>query len=405
MRIFLCIVVVIICNGQIFSQYRIRDSCGAFTLHIKAGNLQSDTIQLAYQDCDNLNEKKGLIVLSHGQATIHGRINRATEGILFTNIKSILRDGPRVIRFIIEPTEMTLHFDMVHDSAQNIKIVGSYSEKQKENWETQNELFLPAKDVNLNNLVQLNHHKGSMDSTEFNKKFDALGNQYDSLYEVINSKALKYVKANPNSYFSGYLLYVYRIKIATDTLAKYYSYLDPAVMHSDFGKNTLKALFSLTSDSTVIREFSDSVNYKEFRAIKTIYDIAAENLEGTKTSLSQFKGNVLLVDFWARWCGICIKNIPYLKKLIAEMKNRPLKVISVSIDDNPVIWKKAIKKNSFPGVDLYDSNGLLSTYFKVLWVPRYIIIDSDGTVANKDAPQASDPELKIILNNLLNRKN
>ena len=87
------------------------------------------------------------------------------------------------------------------------------------------------------------------------------------------------------------------------------------------------------------------------------------------------------------------------------MKNRPLKVISVSIDDNPVIWKKAIKKNSFPGVDLYDSNGLLSTYFKVLWVPRYIIINSDGTVANKDAPQASDPELKIILNNLLNRKN
>ena len=242
-----------------------------------------------------------------------------------------------------------------------------------------------------------------MDIREFKKKFDALGSQDDSLYKSITSEALTYVKANPNSYFSGYLLYDYKRKIAPDTLARYYSYLSPGVMHSDFGKNTLKALFSLTGDSTVIREFSDSSDYKAYRAIKTIYDIAAENLEGTKTSLSQFRGKVLLVDFWASWCGPCINNISYLKKMIAEMKDKPFKVISVSIDDNPSIWKKAIKKYGFPGIDLYDSNGLLSTYFKVLWVPRYIIINPDGTMANIDAPQANDPELKIIVKKLLNK--
>ncbi len=83
------------------------------------------------------------------------------------------------------------------------------------------------------------------------------------------------------------------------------------------------------------------------------------------------------------------------------MKNRPIKIISVSIDDDIDTWKKSIKKYGFPGIHLWDKSGLLSTFFKVLWVPRYIIINPDGTVANMDAPQAIDPELKLILNNLI----
>ena len=395
-------VFAIFCFKQIFAQFKIKDSCVSFTLNIEAKNLQSDSIRLFYHDCDNI-QYKDTYILSNGKATITGEINRATEGILFTNIKSRWMDGPRVIRFIIEPATMTLRFAIVNDTARDVVIEGSYSQKQKEAWEADNASLLQTRDMYENKLMQLIHQKGIKDSIELEKNEQAIENKLDVLKELLISVALKYVKANPHSYFSGYLLDHYKRSIPTDTLETYYCYLDSTIIYSDFGKNILDELFKLTDDWAFRQKFTDSAYYKTLKKIKTIYDVSLTNPEGTKISFSGFKGNFILIDFWGSWCGPCIQNAPYLKKLIIEMKNKPIKVISVSMDYNVDTWKKSIKKYGFPGIHLFDDKGLLSTFYKVLWVPRYIIVNPDGTVANMDAPQANDPRLKFILNNLLDK--
>jgi len=402
MKLLIFILLGIFCSTQISAQYKIKDSCVDFTLSIKANNLPSDSIRLLYYDCDNTNQKD-TFVLSNGNATIKGKINRATEGILFTNIQSRWMDGPRVIRFIIEPGNMTLHFTILNDTAKDVVIEGSYSEKQKEGWEADNSSILNLRDNYLNEDMQLLREDGSKDSTAIKEKLKIIWNKLDGLKESLITSALKYIKTNPDSYFSGYLLYHYKRSLPTDTLKKYFYYLGSNVMYSDFGKFTLKELFKLTDDWAFRQEFSDSTFYKEIKKIKTIYDVSLTNLKGTKTRFSEFKGNIILIDFWETGCEPCIRNAPYLKKLIAEFKNKPLKIISVSLDDAVDTWKKSIKKYDFPGTHLLDNEGILSTFYKVLWVPVYIILNKDGTVANSNAPQAIDPQLKSILENLINK--
>lgn len=401
---YLCILINFFCATKVFGQYKIKDSCAAFSLHIEAKNLISDSVMLLYRDCDKISSGDTLI-LSDGKGNITGQINRATEGILFTNIRSRWMDGPRVIRFIIEPGKIVLHFTIRNDSARDVIIEGPYSQKEKVAWEADNSQILNMKAIYENEYIKLLHQNGTKDSTALKNRKEIIWNKIGGFRESLITSALNYVKVHPNSYFSGYLLYYYKRNMPTDSLEKYFYDLGPNVIYSDFGKITLEELFKLTNDWTFRKSYSDSSFYEKFRKIKTIYDVSLTDLNGTKTSFSEFKGNFILIDFWSSWCGPCIKNAPYLEKLITVMKNKPIKVISVSIDDGVDTWKKSIKKYCFPGIHLFDDKGLLSTFYKVLWVPRYIIVNPDGTVANLDAPQAIDPQLKIILNNLLDKKN
>ena len=404
MKLFLCFFFIVFCFKRTLSQFKIKDSCGVFSLHIIAGNLQCDTVKLSFTSCENdMENGSHTIILANGQATVSGKINRATEAILFSNIKSGWMDGPAAIRFIIQPVNMTLRFTMVNDTAKNIEITGSYAQKQKERWEADNASLMRAVDNNENKLIQFVRQRRMMDSTVFEKKLEIIEKKKDSLKELNILAALKYVRSYPDSYFSGYLLYHFKRSIPTDTLQTYYCYLDSGVMSSDFGKTTLDDLFKRTNDWAFRKKFTDSANYQILKDAKSVYDISLINRKGTKTNLSTFKGNLILIDFWGSWCGPCIQNVPHLKKLIAEMKDKPFKVISVSLDDDIDIWENSIKKYGFPGIDLFDSNKLLSTYFKVLWVPRYILVNPNGSIADMDAPQAIDPQLKVEIDGLLKK--
>ena len=402
MKLLIFISLQLFSTAKIFAQYKIIDSCSAFTLNIEAKNLHSDSLRFSYQDCDKLYIYDTLI-LSNGKAKITGKINRATEGILFTNMRSWLVDGPRVVRFIIEPGKMTLHFAIRNDSLGSVSIEGSLSQKQKETWEVDNFSILNAKDKLENENIKLIHQDGSKGIEEIKSKEKIVRNQIAVLKQSLITSALKYVKKNPNSFFSGYLLFHYKRSVPTDTLEKYFNYLNSNVINSDFGKFTLEDLFKLTDDSVFRQKFADSATYESLKKINNIYDVSLPNLEGVETNFSEFKGNLLLIDFWATGCAPCIKNVPYLKELIAEMKNEPFKVISVSLDDNIGIWGKSIKKYGFPGVHLFDGGGLLSTWYKVLWVPRYILVNSDGSIADIDAPQPMDPKLKLEISDLLKK--
>ena len=400
MKLFLSLLFAICFFTQLSAQYIINDSCTDFTLKVDAKNLPSDTIVLLYTDCNKISDT---IVLSHGKAIIKGKINRAVEALLFSDIKNKWFDAPSVIRFILEPGDMALHFLFIHDSAKKVTIEGSDAEKEKENWENKNFSLLNLREKYRDLITVLSLERKEMDSIEFKKNYSTLNDKFSVLTELLIKVVLRYINVNPQSYFSGYLLNHYKRLTPIDTLQTYFSSLAQPVMNSDLGKRILEELFKSSDDWSFRKKFTDSATYKSLRKINTIYDISLPNLEETETSFSKFKGNVLVIDFWASWCGPCIQNIPYLEKLIKEMKGKPFKVISVSVDEDSNAWRKSIKKHNFSGIHLIDDKGLLSTYFKVIGIPKYIIIKTDGTVTNMDAPQAIDPELKILIEDLLKK--
>ena len=388
-------------SNQLSAQFKIKDSCVAFVLHIEAKNLPSDTILLKYEDCDK-NIYSNTIILSDGRATFSGKINRATEGIIWTDQHGMMMDGPKVLRFIIEPSEMTLRFSLINDTVGNVSSTGSAAQKEKEDFEEDNDLLLKLRENYRYGPIQLSAEDQKNDSI-MEKYEQKRNNKFDALNELLMGKVLKYARENPESYYSGYLLTHYIRMIPVDTLEKYFVNLPPKVIYSGFGKNFLDEIFKLSGNQVFREKFADSALFQELSSIRTIHDISLLNSSGTKTSFSQFKGNYILVDFWGSWCGPCFANIPNLKKLMKDLKNKPIQFVSVSLDKDVDNWKKSMTKHDFPGINLFDEDGLLSTFFKVLWVPRYVIIHPDGTVANIDAPQAVNPELKMILEKLLEK--
>ncbi len=403
MRYFFFCLMTFFLSYQVSAQFKIKDSCVAFALHIEAKNFPSDTMLLWYQDCNDL-FYNDTIILSNGLATFSGKINRATEGVLFTDLHRNLMDGPRVIRFLIEPSEMTLRFDLINDAVQNIKSTGSVSQKEKEDFEKENNLLLNLMDYYTFNFIPAKFSEnGEKNDSIMESYLQESNHKVAVLYELLTAKVLKYVRENPKSYYTGYLLNQYRRKIPVDTLENHFINLPPKVIYSDFGKNFLNEIFKVSGNQIFKKKFADSALFQELSSLKTIHDISLLNPAGTKTSFSEFKGNYILVDFWGSWCGPCFANIPALKKLMSDMKDEPIQFVSVSLDRDVDSWKKSMTKHNFPGINLFDEDGLLSTFFKVLWVPRYVIISPDGTVANIDAPQAIDPELKKILDELLGK--
>ena len=176
---------------------------------------------------------------------------------------------------------------------------------------------------------------------------------------------------------------------------------------SNVGYSVLEYLYPLT-DNMVFKKANplNGIEFNEKLAlIKSIHDLSSMDVSGNSINFKRFKGQYLLIDFWASWCKPCIGDIPYLKAVIEKYKNDSIQFVSVSLDTDEKKWKKAITVNNLNWLqvsDLKGFHGLIPTYCKVvLGVPQYVLVDKNGMIINSDAPRPDDPELKKIINILL----
>lgn len=108
-------------------------------------------------------------------------------------------------------------------------------------------------------------------------------------------------------------------------------------------------------------------------------------MEGKQLSLDELKNKVVLVDFWATWCGPCKEALPTLQKLAKKFDGQPLVVISVSLDDNEAKWKDFVAKNNMTWPQYRDGgwNGAISKMFDVKAIPHTFTIDADGVLQDE----------------------
>ncbi|HEX4575863.1 MAG TPA: TlpA disulfide reductase family protein [Edaphobacter sp.] len=118
-------------------------------------------------------------------------------------------------------------------------------------------------------------------------------------------------------------------------------------------------------------------------------------LDGTKFNLDAMGGRVVLIDFWATWCGPCNEELPHMKKIAREFAGQPLVIISVSWDSDETKWKNFINKNEMTWVQYRDADHVLSKNFGVEAIPHYFTIDSDGVLTAEMMGSGSDVEGKL----------
>ncbi|MBK9107447.1 MAG: TlpA family protein disulfide reductase [Saprospiraceae bacterium] len=127
------------------------------------------------------------------------------------------------------------------------------------------------------------------------------------------------------------------------------------------------------------------------------------DINGNMVSLSDFKGKVVYLDIWASWCGPCIREIPYAKKLEEEMHGKDIVFLNVSIDENLESWKKTVVDKGIKGIHLNSKGGneaLFSKLYNVQGIPKYYIIDKNGWIANNN-PERPSGNVKDELERLL----
>jgi thiol-disulfide isomerase/thioredoxin len=118
-------------------------------------------------------------------------------------------------------------------------------------------------------------------------------------------------------------------------------------------------------------------------------------LDGSKFNLDAMGGRVVLIDFWATWCGPCNEELPHMKKIAKEFAGQPLVIISVSWDSDETKWKDFINKNEMTWIQYRDADHHLGTLFDINAIPHYFTIDSDGVLTAEMMGSGSDVEGKL----------
>jgi thiol-disulfide isomerase/thioredoxin len=118
-------------------------------------------------------------------------------------------------------------------------------------------------------------------------------------------------------------------------------------------------------------------------------------LDGTRFNLDAMGGRVVLIDFWATWCGPCNDELPHMKKIAKEFEGEPLVIISVSWDSDEQKWRDFINKNEMTWVQYRDADHHLSNLFDIKAIPHYFTIDSDGVLTSEMLGSGSDVEGKL----------
>lgn len=117
---------------------------------------------------------------------------------------------------------------------------------------------------------------------------------------------------------------------------------------------------------------------------------------GNLLSLKDFRGNLVLLDFWFVGCRFCREELPYTKKLIEEFRNKNFKVLQICMKSELENWKK--QKELFAGEPLYSNSGWdkkLTNDYQIQGYPRYVLIDEEGIILEGWCERPSDPGLKL----------
>jgi peroxiredoxin len=132
-------------------------------------------------------------------------------------------------------------------------------------------------------------------------------------------------------------------------------------------------------------------------------DFSANDLSGKSTELSSFKGQPILLNFWATWCHFCREERQYLKSLYKEYKDKGLIVITVSTDRSPDLVKAYLKEMPMDFIILHDASRQAARTYGVSSLPTSFLIDRNGLIKQKfrGGVNWTDKESKDLIDELL----
>lgn len=117
-------------------------------------------------------------------------------------------------------------------------------------------------------------------------------------------------------------------------------------------------------------------------SVATAFDQAPKftlnDLKNTPVSLSNFKGKVIYVDFWATWCGPCRKSFPWMQQMYEKYHDLGLEIIAISLDGKKEVINRFLKQTPITFTILRDQHNRVASKYQVKVMPSSFLIDRDG---------------------------
>ena len=141
-------------------------------------------------------------------------------------------------------------------------------------------------------------------------------------------------------------------------------------------------------DMAPVKEYFETIGLKQ--PGQPFHDVSVPDEFGRQHKLSEWcgKGNYVLVDFWASWCGPCRQEMPNVVECYSQYHGKKkFDVIGISLDENASAWKAAVKKLNMPWTQLSDLKGWKSeaaAAYGVMAIPSNVLIDPKGQIIATD---------------------
>jgi len=169
----------------------------------------------------------------------------------------------------------------------------------------------------------------------------------------------------------------------------------------------------------------DSIGYGIFNVFHKFHEaegklasFSYENVDGEIISLESLRGKYVYIDFWATWCGPCLKEIPYLKKLESQFKGEKIEFVGINVDklEAKEKWKKMVAQKELLGKNQLnaplqgyaDKDNIDDKFMKLLYVnsysigiPQFALIDPEGHIIDAFFYRPSNPKTEKYLSDLL----
>lgn len=115
-------------------------------------------------------------------------------------------------------------------------------------------------------------------------------------------------------------------------------------------------------------------------------ELSGTKLDGAKFDIQDLKGKVVLVDFWATWCGPCLAEYPNIKKAHEKYQAQGFEVVGVSIDEDREALETYVKEKNLPWITLHekDAGGRnpATNHYGILGIPAMFLVDREGKVVS-----------------------
>lgn len=105
--------------------------------------------------------------------------------------------------------------------------------------------------------------------------------------------------------------------------------------------------------------------------------------DGKPLSLSDFRGKIVVVNFWATWCGPCVDEVPSLNKFAERFADKGVQVLGVSVDEDPEAYRNFLSKYKVSFLTLRNASRTVSESYGTYKLPESYIISRDGRVLQK----------------------